>query len=54
MQLRRLHRTNICERNNENIGHSSWARNGDRLDQLIKTGSTQNERTMLQTIIRTF
>ena len=38
----------------ENIGHSFSARNGDHLDLLIKTGSTQNKRAMSQTNIRTF
>ena len=58
MQLNRLGHTNICDSRNEkvlvNISHTSCTRNVDHRVVLIKTGSTQNERMMSQTIIRTF
>ena len=37
-----------------NTSHRSCERNGDHLGLFIKTGGTQNERMMSQTINRTF
>ena len=59
MQLRQFHRTNICESSKEKL-YKIYAlvpvhtRNGECLGLSIKTGCTQNKKTMSQTIIRIF